>query len=179
MNHVAYVEWYTDYDESEGLEFEEFDHHLKVYSGRMFADGYCGLLDLELDNDGIPEDWIDELKKHPSGFYKLEYDSYTDSEYCEGHIAYSYEVPCEIISMRKSMKARVYYWLDRRVYPVIDCAISMFLPRWSVAFTYGGAGVTREKMYFIKAVWVRFVNPKKYAGMMWGENYTNIEMHRR
>ena len=115
MNHVAYVEWYTDFDPNDGAEFEEFDHHLKVYSGRMYADGYCGLLDLELDNNGIPEGWVDELKKYPSGFYELHYDSYTDHEYCDGYIAYSYEVACEILSMKKSWKAwEDHCWSDHR-----------------------------------------------------------------
>ena len=178
MNHVAYVEWYTDFDPNDGAEFEEFDHHLKVYSGRMYADGYCGLLDLELDNNGIPEGWVDELKKYPSGFYELHYDSYTDHEYCDGYIAYSYEVACEILSMKKSWKAWVYYLLDEKIYPKLDFLCSLFLPHWRIDFEYGGAGLCKTKLFLPKALWIRFIRPKHYAKNMWGENYTKLSLYR-
>jgi hypothetical protein len=58
-------------------------------------DLYCD----EYQNGGTPESWLEELSKLPEGYYRVEYDSETESEGWE-YPAQTYLVVSDLIAIR-------------------------------------------------------------------------------
>ncbi len=149
-------------------ETEEFDGELTMHS--CVSSERC-LFTGELEYAGLNDEWWGDYPKPTTGFYELEYEWDTEDErYDTGHVAYTYAVVVGIISMKKSLKARLLWQWNLVIIPKVDLLCSVFQRRWGVDFNYGGAGISSREMYLIPAIWRRFVS-HRYFLPSWGPGY--------
>jgi len=144
-------------------ETEEYDAEIDL---TVYGDERTSLLDHEISYIGIPEGWEEWLKKFPTGYYELEYDSDTEAEYVDGYVAYTYDIVTEPLKMTPSFKAKLLFFRRWRIDPVVEFIEDLFSPHWIVDLDWGGGGFRRSGMYLPKAIWYRFYGHKKddYSG---------------
>lgn len=154
---------------------EGFDEELSMMS--PYNDRECQLA-YELDNVGLESEWLEglDMKQYPTGFYEVEYEWDTESEYVDGYIAYTYSIIVGIVSMRKSFKARLVWWKKMNIEPAIDMFFSLFQRRWGIDIEYGGIGHGSSGYWLPQVLWRRAT--LGHRELPWGPDYTTAYIRR-
>lgn len=139
MKHTDFV--YVDFDENGNT----LTH---------IGDEEKSFLAYELHEVGLPEDWQEELNKFQPGHYRITYESDTEHEYCDGYIAYSYEVIVGMFELQKSPKA-FFVDLYYQFHFYKSEFLSLFQKCWCVEEDDTCIGHGVYKMYLWEAIWLR------------------------
>jgi hypothetical protein len=115
-------------------------------------DLYCW----EYQNGGTPESWLEELSKLPEGYYRVEYDSETESESWE-YPAQTYLVVTDLIAIRPAPIAGRLLELLERLTDLTGLLGSFFQKCWRIVEKRPGCwGSMSEAMWLPQAIWRRF-----------------------
>lgn len=133
---------------------DEFDAEINLVS---CINDNC-LFSYELKQNGVSDYWNEELEKHPSGFYELEYEWDTESENDDcGYVAYTYAVVVGIVKLTPSTKALLLFIKNKHLIPILNSLLDLFRKVWAVDFEYGGVGITTSNLNILQALWLRYV----------------------
>lgn len=127
---------------------EEFDEDISLH----FCDE--NILQFEIDHVGI-ESWMrDCLREHPTGYYRIEVEIDTDSEYVDGYKVFDYDVVVGFPSIEKSLKARFLFFKKERIDPVVRVFQALFDNNWFVSYYDGPLATRTQGMRLHSAFWL-------------------------
>ena len=155
MNHKDYIFLAINYDEPP----------IGIISGFKEKNDYISILDMELDNAGVPDDWKERLTQLKKGFYEIRYTSYEESESDgSGYTLFTYQAVGDLISIKKSFKARVKYYAER-VADFFDIVKDLFRKVWTIEEQAHNFGFSHGPYYlwgsFFKKITFNSKNFKK------------------
>lgn len=157
-----------------GIE-EEFDAETSVIPLPLTEEDF---LDYESNTAGFDDEVLSFFDGMKSGYYRVKFETSTDQEFCDGYpVSPEYLVFSHFTEATPSpVLGRLIEFYAFRWRPSWNFMTDLIRPVWAVDIEYGGVGITTQRCWLLKAVFIRFVYAKPWA--VWGPGWTRLELKR-